>query len=94
MCSSDLSEVEARQAVYNGGLQIYSCMDLDLQTGAERIFADNSNFAKFPGQSMLCVRIADSGATLRSDSDHSIMISDSLLTSLAERIGEDNIYVK
>lgn len=51
-------------------------------------------FARFPGQSMLCVRIADSGATLRSDSDHSIMISDSLLTSLAERIGEDNIYVK
>jgi len=44
------SEVEARQAVYNGGLQIYSCMDVDLQNGAERIFKDPSNFAKFPGQ--------------------------------------------
>ncbi|MBQ4312884.1 MAG: penicillin-binding protein, partial [Clostridia bacterium] len=43
------SETEARQKIYNGGLQIYSCMDVRMQKGAEAIFADPSNFAKFPG---------------------------------------------
>ncbi|MBP3415180.1 MAG: transglycosylase domain-containing protein [Clostridia bacterium] len=43
-----MSETEARLAVYNGGLQIYSCMDKSLQDSAEAIFKDPSNFKRFP----------------------------------------------
>lgn len=43
-----MTETEAKMAVYNGGLQIYSCMDLDLQNKVDAIFADASNFKKFP----------------------------------------------
>ncbi len=44
-----MSKAEANYEIYSGGLKIYSCMDVDMQNGAEKIFADPSNFAKFPG---------------------------------------------
>ncbi len=43
-----MSETEAKLAVYNGGLQIYSCMDLKLQNKVDELFANASNFKKFP----------------------------------------------
>ncbi|MDR1002340.1 MAG: transglycosylase domain-containing protein [Oscillospiraceae bacterium] len=45
-----MSEVEAKYQVYNGGLQIYSNMDADLQKKAEDIFKSAKNFIKFPGK--------------------------------------------
>ena len=45
-----MSRAEANWTVYNGGLQIYSCMDLDLQKKVEKFFADASNFKKFPNK--------------------------------------------
>ena len=46
---NEMSEADARYEVYNGGLKIYSCMNVRLQNEAEAIFRDSSNFAKFPG---------------------------------------------
>ena len=44
-----MSLADAKYAIYNGGLKIYSCMDVTLQNKAEAIFEDPSNFAKFSG---------------------------------------------
>ncbi len=51
-------------------------------------------FSEFPGENPLCVRIADTNAILRSDSSHGVSITDSLIQTLCEQIGEDNIYIK
>lgn len=42
------SKTNANYEIYNGGLDIYACMDPDLQEKVESIFAKSSNFKKFP----------------------------------------------
>ncbi len=42
----NLTESEAKQKIYNSGLQIYTTMDSDMQKIAEKEFSDNSNFPK------------------------------------------------
>ena len=51
-------------------------------------------FSDFKGESTLCVRIADTNAVLRSDSSHGVSITDILINTLCEHIGEENIYIK
>lgn len=43
------SEAEAYYMVYSGGLEIYTVMDLELQTQLEAIYKDASNFPKYKG---------------------------------------------
>ena len=48
----------------------------------------------YPGPNPICIRITATGEVMRSDAKRSVTITDSLLKTLSERIGEDNIYVK
>jgi len=48
----------------------------------------------FKGESTLCVRIESTKAVLRSDSSHGVSITDMLINTLCEHIGEENIYIK
>jgi len=42
----DISKEEAQNMLYTQGLQIYSTLDLDMQTKLENIYANNDNFPK------------------------------------------------
>lgn len=45
------SETYAEQQVYNGGLKIYSTVDMKIQSIMESVFTDSSNFPKVSGES-------------------------------------------
>lgn len=49
------SENYAKQQLYNGGLRVYTTMDMSIQSIMENVFTDTSNFPKVSAQSAMII---------------------------------------
>ncbi|MDR1570976.1 MAG: transglycosylase domain-containing protein [Clostridiales Family XIII bacterium] len=64
MTEFDLSEDEALQMAYNGGLKIYTTMDPRIQALIEAEFSDNANFPKVQGKKDRAGNILDANGNI------------------------------
>ncbi len=77
----DISEKEALNRMYNGGLKIYATIDMDMQKIVEKEFKDESNFPS------LNIRNKDSYGNIR-DSKNRI-----ILYKYSNLVNDDNQYI-